>query len=102
MAFAELLGICLAAGLGQGLPVAVSQPPLLETYGDPYLGQFSVTKLPGRIVRRGGFTSVQVNVDGAGNNIVGDAANEPSIAVNPLHPNNMVAATRWSRSRAGR
>mgnify|MGYP006268159715 CR=1 FL=1 len=30
---------------------------------------------------RNGFQSVQVNVDPNGNNIVGDAANEPSIAV---------------------
>ena len=30
---------------------------------------------------RGGFASVQVNVDALGQNIVGDAANEPSIAV---------------------
>ncbi len=29
----------------------------------------------------GNHTSVQVNVDGAGNNIVGDAANEPSMAI---------------------
>ncbi|MEY3443144.1 MAG: hypothetical protein RLZZ519_1425 [Bacteroidota bacterium] len=28
----------------------------------------------------------QANVDPAGNNIIGDAANEPSIAVNPLNP----------------
>ena len=34
-------------------------------------------------VSYGRFTSIQVNVDPAGNNIVGDAANEPSIAVDP-------------------
>ncbi len=38
------------------------------------------TSPPNRAVR-GAFASVQVNVDGAGQNIVGDAANEPSIAV---------------------
>ena len=31
----------------------------------------------------GSFISYQVNVDAQGNNIVGDAANEPSIAVDP-------------------
>ena len=36
---------------------------------------------PARRVARGGFTSIQVNVDALGQNIVGDAANEPSIAV---------------------
>ena len=39
------------------------------------------------------FTA-QVNVDDQGNNIVGDAANEPSIAVNPLDPDNMVIGWR--------
>lgn len=39
------------------------------------------TTEPAKIWRRGGQTSVQVNVDAMGNNIVGDAANEPSIAV---------------------
>jgi hypothetical protein len=34
----------------------------------------------------GEHTSIQVNVDGLGNNIVGDAANEPSMAINPLNP----------------
>jgi hypothetical protein len=37
-------------------------------------------------VVRDGFVSVQVNVDGSGRNIVGDAANEPSIAVDPTAP----------------
>ena len=45
-------------------------------------------------VSRGAFTSVQVNVDAFGNNIVGDAANEPTIAVNPANPNQIVIAWR--------
>ncbi len=35
-------------------------------------------------VRRGPFNSIQINVDENGLNIVGDAANEPSIAVNHI------------------
>jgi hypothetical protein len=35
---------------------------------------------------RGGSSSVQVNVDAAGANIPGDAANEPSITVDPNNP----------------
>ena len=35
------------------------------------------------ISRFGAFTSVQVNVNANGNNIAGDAANEPSISVDP-------------------
>ncbi len=36
----------------------------------------------------------QANVDPAGNNIVGDAANEPSIAVNPLNPDQIAIGWR--------
>ncbi len=40
------------------------------------------------------FNSVQVNVNGAGLDIIGDAANEPSIAVNPLNPNQIAIGWR--------
>ena len=40
------------------------------------------------------FTSYQVNVDGDGQNIVGDAANEPSIAVDPTDPSKMAIGWR--------
>jgi hypothetical protein len=45
-------------------------------------------------VSRDGFVSVQVNVDGLGNNIVGDAANEPSIAVDPTDPTRIAIGWR--------
>src|SRR5436853_4125632 len=35
------------------------------------------------------FTSHQVNVNGSGQNIIGDAANEPSICVDPTNPMKM-------------
>jgi hypothetical protein len=44
-------------------------------------------------VTLGPFTSIQVNIDGLGANIPGDAANEPSIAVDPTNPN--VMAIGW-------
>jgi hypothetical protein len=44
--------------------------------------------------RLGTATSVQVNVNGAGANILGDAANEPSIAVDPTNPNRMAIGWR--------
>jgi hypothetical protein len=40
------------------------------------------------------FTSYQVNVDANGMNILGDAANEPSIAVDPTNPTKMAIAFR--------
>jgi hypothetical protein len=42
----------------------------------------------------GAFSSVQVNVDAKGANIPGDAANEPSIAVDPIAPNRMAIGWR--------
>src|SRR5437870_873750 len=42
----------------------------------------------------GRFTSVQVNVDASGANIVGDAANEPSIAVDPNDPSRIAIGWR--------
>ncbi len=40
------------------------------------------------------FFTVQVNIDENGNNIVGDAANETSIAVDPTNPNRMAIGWR--------
>ena len=40
------------------------------------------------------ITTHQVNVDGSGQNIVGDAANEPSLAVDPTNRNNIVIGWR--------
>lgn len=42
----------------------------------------------------GPYISIQVNVDAAGQNITGDAANEPTMAINPLDPGNIVIAWR--------
>ncbi len=44
------------------------------------------------------ITTVQVNVDANGLNITGDAANEPSIAVNPQNPDQMMIAWRQFNS----
>ena len=46
----------------------------------------------------GPFISYQVNVDNNGNNIVGDAANEPSIAVDPTDGNKMTIGWRQFNS----
>ncbi len=66
-----------------------------EVPDDPYIAvpRGSQATSPGAIVTRGGFTSVQVNVNGFGMNIVGDAGNEPSIAVDPT--NGMRMAIGW-------
>lgn len=53
---------------------------------------------PRMVSQFGVFTSYQVNVDAAGNNILGDAANEPSISVNPTDGNKMVIGWRQFNS----
>ncbi|MCG3131279.1 MAG: hypothetical protein FLDDKLPJ_02069 [Phycisphaerae bacterium] len=49
---------------------------------------------PPELLTVSGFTSVQVNVDGDGLNILDDAANEPSIAIDPTNPDNIVIGWR--------
>ena len=46
------------------------------------------------ISQYGSFISYQVNVDANGNNILDDAANEPSIAVDPTNGNKMMIGWR--------
>jgi hypothetical protein len=49
---------------------------------------------PAATISFGPYTSVQVNVDLAGANILDDAANEPSIAVDPTNPSRMAIGWR--------
>lgn len=49
---------------------------------------------PGGRYKSTGFFTIQVNVDASGNNIIGDAANEPSIAVDFKNTNNMAIGWR--------
>ena len=49
---------------------------------------------PRMISQFGVFTSFQANVDASGNNILGDAANEPAIAVDPTDCNKMTIGWR--------
>jgi len=76
------------------LPLAQIEPIHREEPDDPYR--------PGRIAEPAGAIAlpgigefgVQVNVDANGGNITGDAANEPSIAVDPTAPNRIVIGWR--------
>jgi hypothetical protein len=47
-----------------------------------------------QVIKFDGYISIQVNVNENGENIVDDAANEPSLAIDPLNPDNIVAAWR--------
>ena len=68
----------------------------LEKYEMPpaALGTYRLDTSPRMIKPFGVFTSYQVNVDANGNNIVGDAANEPSIAVDPTDGNKITIGWR--------
>lgn len=68
-------------------------PRLREQATEPYRagsGQLG----PQALVVLGAYESHQVNVGPLGQNIVGDAANEPSIAANPNNPNQLAIGWR--------
>jgi len=68
--------------------------PILEKYGDPpWISNLTITG-PAGGCKIGSFTSVQVNVNAQGQNILNDAANEPSICINPNNHNLMTIAWR--------
>jgi len=68
----------------------------LEKYEDPPASfpLRGVGVSPGMISQFDTFTSYQVNVNASGLNITGDAANEPSITVDPTNHNRMVIGWR--------
>lgn len=53
---------------------------------------------PPAVAAVGEFVSVQVNTNAQGQNIVGDAANEPSIAIDPTDPDRIVVGWRHFRT----
>jgi hypothetical protein len=67
-----------------------------EMPDDPPSEAFSpeFAPFPAPPVRFESFASIQVNVGPGGVNILNDAANEPSIAVDPTHPNRMAIGWR--------
>src|SRR6266702_6497151 len=66
----------------------------LEKYDNPPGYIYRLDTSPRMISPYGGFISYQVNVDANHQNIVGDAANEPSIAVDPTNPTRMTIGWR--------
>jgi len=66
----------------------------LEKYDNPPAPPRKIETSPRMISQFGVFTSYQVNVDASGNNIIGDAANECAISVDPTDGNKMAIAWR--------
>ena len=70
----------------------------LEKYDNPPAYIYRLETSPRMISPYGVFISYQVNVDANGNNIVGDAANECSISVDPTNPSKMAIGWRQFNS----
>jgi hypothetical protein len=90
-----LVWLCaLPTASGQTPPHKPRMTEPLEKYDMPPAYIYRLETSPRMISQFGPFTSFQVNVDASGNNIVGDAANEPSIAVDPTDPNKIAIGWR--------
>ena len=88
LSFLLILPLGVFAQTNEGLP--------LEVLDDPYIqvSRAKMEKGPAYSVMNSGYFTVQVNVDENGNDIIGDAGNETSIAVDPTNPNRMVIGWR--------
>src|SRR5213594_2607027 len=87
--------IALASASAQLAPThKVPRNEPLERYDNPPAPPRKIETSPRMISQFGPFTSFQVNVDANGNNILGDAANECPIAVDPTNGNKMTIAWR--------
>src|SRR2546427_8119279 len=85
----------LATAPGQLAPTRrVPRNEPLEKYDNPPAPSRKIETSPRMISQFGLFTSFQANVDANGQNILGDAANECPISVDPTDGNKMVIAWR--------
>src|SRR5437763_1888900 len=95
--FAVVFGVDLTTASAQTAPSGTSQLLLtepLEKYDNPPAAPRKMETSPRMISQFGLFTSYQVNVDANHQNILGDAANECVIAVDPTDGNKMTIAWR--------
>ena len=92
--FCLVLLSAMATVSGQSAAPKPLPSEALEKYGDPPSFIFANGVSPATISPHGGFTSYQVNVNANGQNITGDAANEPSISVDPTNPSKMTIGWR--------
>src|SRR5207253_2803100 len=90
-----ILLIALASASAQLAPThKVPRNEPLEKYDNPPAPPRKIVTSPRMISKFGLFTSYQVNVDQNGQNILGDAANETSISVDPTDGNKMAIGWR--------
>src|SRR5436190_3634193 len=88
--------LALASASGQTLAPTREAPrnEPLEFYDNPPAPPRKIETSPRMISPYGPFISYQANVDANGNNIIGDAANEPSITVDPTDGNKITIGWR--------
>jgi hypothetical protein len=79
---------------GQAVPPGLLEAEHLERPDDAPMFIFQKGVSAAMISQQGSFTSYQVNVSASGQNITGDAANEPSIAVDPTNRSRMSVGWR--------
>jgi hypothetical protein len=91
-----LSGLALASG--QVSPHKPLPTEELEKYDNPPALLWRTGLSPRMVSQFNAFTSFQVNVDASGNNITGDAANEPSIAVDPTNGSKITIGWRQFNS----
>src|SRR5229473_3713797 len=91
--------VALASASAQLAPThKVPRNEPLERYDNPPAPPRKIETSPRMISQFGLFTSYQVNVDQNGQNILGDAANECPISVDPTDGNKMAIAWRQFNS----
>ena len=86
--------LSLSTASGQTAPAGRFPEPLEKYEMQPAPLIYRLETSPRMISQYGPFISYQVNVDAQGNNIVGDAANEPSISVDPTDGNKVAIGWR--------
>src|SRR5215470_9374014 len=79
---------------GQTAPAGRFPEPLEKYQMAPAPRFYRLESSPRMISTFGPFVSYQVNVDQNGHNIVGDAANEPSLSVDPTDGNKIAIGWR--------
>ncbi|MBI1827624.1 MAG: hypothetical protein HY287_06835 [Planctomycetes bacterium] len=87
----------MLAGVGVAIPPRhekASTMPWIKTVREITQSTAEIHAPCASHVTRDGYTSIQVNVDAYGCNIPSDAANEPSIAIDPTDPKKIVIGWR--------
>src|SRR5712675_693162 len=97
VAFFVCLALPIALSSASAQPAPVWKPQErepLEKYDNPPAKPRKIETSPRMMSTLGPFVSYQVNVDASGNNIIGDAANECTISVDPTNLSRMAIGWR--------